>query len=201
MAHRSVISTVNAADGNEVSNRGIHPRSRQTVSVTGSQSRKTEIKKRKRQARKERKRSQRLAMQQQQVKTPAIPVLSRPYEGKLPKCDKCSFHHHGACHEMQCCNCLKIGHHARGCGAPARPITQVPFIGTNPTHKSSYNVEQFRKQFPRWGNEEGTRAHITLAKHLTPAIMASASQSCHQCEEIRAPQEGLPYHKEFWHRR
>ena len=63
LAHSSAISTVNAADGNEVSNRVIHPGSRQTVTVTGSQIRKTENKKRKRQARKERKRSQRLAIQ------------------------------------------------------------------------------------------------------------------------------------------
>ena len=50
LAHRSAISTVNAADGNEVSNRGIHPGSRQTITVTGSQSQKAENKKRKRQA-------------------------------------------------------------------------------------------------------------------------------------------------------
>ena len=36
LAHRSANSTVNATDGNEVSNRGIHPGSRQTVTVTGS---------------------------------------------------------------------------------------------------------------------------------------------------------------------
>ena len=119
IAHRSANSTVNAVDGNEVSNRDIHPGSRQTVTVTGSQSQKAENKKRKRQARKERKRSQKLAIQQQQLETPAILVPSRPYEGKLSKCDKCSFHQHGACHEMQCCNCLKIGHHARSCGVPA----------------------------------------------------------------------------------
>ena len=50
LAHRSAISTINADDGIEVSNRGIHPGSRQIVTVTGSQSRKAENKKRKRQA-------------------------------------------------------------------------------------------------------------------------------------------------------
>ena len=123
-------------------------------------------------------------MQQQQVETPAIPVPSRPYEGKLPKCDKCSFHHHGACHEMKCCNCLNIGHHARNCGAPARPITQVPFIGTKPAHKICYSTERFKKQFSKWSNEEGTRVHITLAKHRNPVSKASTSQSCHQCGEL-----------------
>ena len=91
------------------------PGNQQIVTVTGSQSRKTENKKRKRQAQKERKKSQRLAMQQQQVETLGIPVPSRPYEGKIPKCEKCSFHHHWAYHEMQCCNCLNIRHHAHYC--------------------------------------------------------------------------------------
>ena len=45
LAHRSAISPVNAANGNEFSNRGIHPGSRQTVTVTGSLSRKAENKK------------------------------------------------------------------------------------------------------------------------------------------------------------
>ncbi|KAL7588912.1 hypothetical protein Lser_V15G37193 [Lactuca serriola] len=184
LAHHSAISTVNVVDGNGVSNRGIHPGSRQTVTVIGSQSQKAENKKRKRQARKERKRSQNLAIQQQQVETPAVPVPRKPYEGKLPKCDKCSFHHHGTCHVMQCCNCLNIGHHARSCGAPARPITQVLFVGTNPAHNVSYNAERFKKQFSKWSNEKGTRVHITLAKHRNPVTKASTSQSFHQCGEV-----------------
>ena len=183
MTHRSAINTVNAADGNEVPNRDIHPGSHPAVTVPGSQSQKAENKKRKRQARKERKRAQKLAIPQQQVETPAVPIPRRSYEGKLPKCEKCSFHHHGTCHEMQCCNCLNIGHHARDCGAPKRPVTQVPFIETNPAHKTSYSAERFKKQFSRWSNEEGTRVHITLAKHRNPVTKASTSQSCHQCGE------------------
>lgn len=46
------------------------------------------------------------------------------------------------------------------------------------------SAERFRKQFPRWSNEEGTRVHITLAKHRNPVTKASTSQSCHQCGEI-----------------
>ena len=36
-------------------------------------------------------------------------------------------------------------------------------------------TERFRKQFPRWSNEEGTRVHITLAKHRKPVTNASTS--------------------------
>ena len=80
LAHRSAISTSNADVGIEDSNRSINPGSQQTVTATGSQSRKTKNKKQKRQAQKERKKSQKLAIQQQQVETPAIPVPRRPYE-------------------------------------------------------------------------------------------------------------------------
>lgn len=53
-----------------------------------------------------------------------------------------------------------------------------------PPQQVATPVEGFRRQFPKWSNEEGTSVHVTLAKHLTPTTNASASQSCHQCGEI-----------------
>ena len=53
-----------------------------------------------------------------------------------------------------------------------------------PQQQVATPAERFRKQFPRWSNEEGTRVHITLAKHRNPLTNAKTSQSCHQCSEI-----------------
>ncbi|GJV25926.1 putative reverse transcriptase domain-containing protein [Tanacetum coccineum] len=38
----------------------------------------------------------------------------KPYEGSLPKCTKCHFHHNGPC-TQKCHKCNKIGHFARDC--------------------------------------------------------------------------------------
>src|ERR1043165_8255173 len=38
------------------------------------------------------------------------------YAGKLPKCDRCNYHHTGPCDEKDCCRrCHKIGHQAKDC--------------------------------------------------------------------------------------
>nr|KAJ0225587.1 hypothetical protein LSAT_V11C100043400 [Lactuca sativa] len=184
LAHRCAISASNVDVGVEDSDRSINPGSHQTVTVTGSQSRKTKNKKRKRRAQKERKKSQRLVMQPQQVETPAIPVQSRPYEGKLPKCGKCSFHHHGAFHEMQCCNCLKIGHHARSCGSPARPITQAPNIRVNQAYDGGVKTRPYERKISKWMNNENTRVPITPTRHFTSSTDVGVVQICHQCGEI-----------------
>jgi hypothetical protein len=39
------------------------------------------------------------------------------YVGKLPKCNKCQFHHKGSC-PSQCGSCQKLGHKAKDCKAP-----------------------------------------------------------------------------------
>ncbi|GJW00331.1 putative reverse transcriptase domain-containing protein [Tanacetum coccineum] len=38
----------------------------------------------------------------------------KPYEGSLPKCTKCHFHHNGPC-TQKCHKCNKVGHFARDC--------------------------------------------------------------------------------------
>ncbi|KAL7593729.1 hypothetical protein Lser_V15G32913 [Lactuca serriola] len=50
----------------------------------------------------------------------ANPTPIRQYAGNLPKCNKCNFHHNGACREMHCTNCNKKGHTARFCKAPVQ---------------------------------------------------------------------------------
>nr|GEV68532.1 putative reverse transcriptase domain-containing protein [Tanacetum cinerariifolium] len=59
--------------------------------------------------------------QQQPAKRQNIPKVfnmgsgeKKPYEGNLPKCTKCHFHHNGPC-TQKCHKCNKIGHFARDC--------------------------------------------------------------------------------------
>ncbi|XP_023765551.1 uncharacterized protein LOC111914038 [Lactuca sativa] len=59
------------------------------------------------------------------ITTTANPTPIRQYAGNLPKCNKCSYHHNGACHEMHCTNCNKKGHTARFYRTPAQPNAQV----------------------------------------------------------------------------
>ena len=60
---------------------------------------------------------------------PVAPTPVKQYAGSLPKCNKCNFHHVGACGVMQCMNCNRKGHTDRFCKAPAKPINQVPGAG------------------------------------------------------------------------
>ncbi|XP_023766303.1 uncharacterized protein LOC111914829 [Lactuca sativa] len=50
--------------------------------------------------------------------TPATLAPTKPYAGNIPKCDKCNFHHNGACREMHCTNCNRKVHISRYCGTP-----------------------------------------------------------------------------------
>ena len=47
------------------------------------------------------------------------------YAGKSPKCDKCGFHHYGACDKIRCERCKRIGHLAKDCrvNLSAQPTT------------------------------------------------------------------------------
>ncbi|XP_023735891.2 uncharacterized protein LOC111883799 [Lactuca sativa] len=54
------------------------------------------------------------------VTTTAKPTPIRQYAGNLPKCNKCNFHHNGACREVHCTNCNKKGHIAQFCKAPVQ---------------------------------------------------------------------------------
>ncbi|XP_052627089.1 uncharacterized protein LOC128133620 [Lactuca sativa] len=65
--------------------------------------------------------------------TTANPTTIRQYAGNLPKCNKCSYHHNGACREMHCTNCNKRGHIARFCRTPAQPNAQAANVGASRT--------------------------------------------------------------------
>ncbi|CAH1452087.1 unnamed protein product [Lactuca virosa] len=86
---------------------------------------------------------------------PAAAAPVKQYAGSLPKCNKCNFHHIGACREMQCSNCNRKGHTARFCKAPARPINQVPGAGVGQACYGCGEVGHYKRNCPKAGNAGG----------------------------------------------
>ena len=48
--------------------------------------------------------------------------------GKLPKCNKCNYHHIRFCQELHCNNCNRNGHTTRFCRMPAQQTTLATII-------------------------------------------------------------------------
>lgn len=58
------------------------------------------------------------AIQTSVATTTTTPAPARPHAGSHSECDKCSFHHIGACKDFQCKNCNRKGHIVRYCRSP-----------------------------------------------------------------------------------
>ncbi|KAL4564653.1 hypothetical protein LXL04_028721 [Taraxacum kok-saghyz] len=83
----------------------------------------------------------------------AVPVTTvapqKQYEGKLPRCNKCNFHHTGACRELFCSNCKKTGHTARYCrGAPVGPAPVIN-TGANRACFACGDTGHFKRDCPK----------------------------------------------------
>ncbi|KAI3686594.1 hypothetical protein L1987_80274 [Smallanthus sonchifolius] len=79
------------------------------------------------------------------------------YNGKYPKCNKCNFHHHGACDRYRCQQCGKMGHLAKDCRVDLQNKQTPP--GNAPKGCFECGKEgHFKKDCPqlrRNGNENG----------------------------------------------
>lgn len=177
IANLSSGNTNKAGKGVDNSDCCIDPGNQQMITVTNTQSHNSEFKKRKRQAQKERKRFQSLAMQQQPVATPATSASIKRYEGTLLKCNKCNYHHNGACRVLQCINCKKIGH-------TARVYRTTPTTGASQVCYSCGEIGHYYKDCPKGRKNESIRVHITPSRHITSTTDAGISQICHVCGEI-----------------
>ncbi|KAL7606573.1 hypothetical protein Lser_V15G20161 [Lactuca serriola] len=101
---------------------------------------------------------------------PIIPNPARQYVGNIPKCIKCSYHHHGPCGEMQCSNCNRKGHTIRYFKSQTRPINQVPSTSVNQACYGCGKVGHYRKNCPEAANAgtDGSLLPTTAAGETTP---------------------------------
>ena len=119
---------------------------------------------------KERHQSQKSIKRQQPMATPTIatavttpaPILAtgsttqtpaRPYKGSLPKCNKCNYHHTGACRILQCDNCYREGHTARFCRTPTQYITPTPITKEIPVCFLCGEAGHFKRNCPTERND------------------------------------------------
>ena len=124
---------------------------------------------------KERHQSQKSIKRQQPMATPTIatavtthaPILAtgsttqtsaRPYEGSLPKCAKCSFHHTGACRILKCDNCNRKGHTTRFCKVPTQYLPSITSTRAGPVCYSCGEMGHFKRKCPTKKNDGGAGA-------------------------------------------
>jgi hypothetical protein len=101
----------------------------------------------------------------------AIPINAvapqKQYGGNLPKCNKCNFHHTGACRELYCTSCKRKGHTARYCkGAPTGPKPNNN-TGASRTCYECGDTGHFKRDCPK---AEGTATGRVFALGAKEAI-------------------------------
>ncbi|GKD06061.1 putative reverse transcriptase domain-containing protein [Tanacetum coccineum] len=83
----------------------------------------------------------------------------KPYEGSLPKCTKCHFHHNGPC-TQKCHKCNKVGHFARDCRSSGNTngANTQKGNGANPKGNGCFECGapgHFKRDCPKLKNKDG----------------------------------------------
>ncbi|XP_023732715.1 uncharacterized protein LOC111880516 [Lactuca sativa] len=100
--------------------------------------------------------------------TPAAPALTtstpaRPYASTLPKCDKCNFHHNGACRDLQCTNCNRKGHTARYCRSQPQQNNQPNNVGASQACYGCGETGHYKRNCPKANNQNEGGSNRVLA--------------------------------------
>nr|GEY35092.1 putative reverse transcriptase domain, ribonuclease H-like domain, aspartic peptidase domain protein [Tanacetum cinerariifolium] len=83
----------------------------------------------------------------------------KPYNGNLPKCTKCHFHHNGLC-TQKCHKCNKVGNFARDCRSSSNAnVTNAQMNnGANPKGNGCFECGatwHFKRDCPKLKNKDG----------------------------------------------
>ena len=106
----------------------------------------------------------------------AIPITAvapqRQYAGNHPLCNKCNFHHTGACRGLVCSSCKKTGHTARHCRG--KQVGPAPVVNTG-ADRACYgcgDTGHFKRDCPKAAGAAAGRVYALGAKE------AIADQRC-----------------------
>ncbi|GKA79950.1 reverse transcriptase domain-containing protein [Tanacetum coccineum] len=93
------------------------------------------------------------------------PSNKKVYDGTLPLCNKCKFHHNGQC-TVKSTNCKRVGHLTRDCRSPATTNNQRII-----TCYKCGNQGHYRRDCPELKNQNhGNQAGDTKARGLMYAL-------------------------------
>nr|GEV31223.1 hypothetical protein [Tanacetum cinerariifolium] len=95
----------------------------------------------------------------------AEPGEKKEYDGTLPLCNKCKFHHNGQC-TVKCVNCKRVSHLTRDYRSPAATNNH-----RNPTCYQCGNQGHYRSDCPELKNQDhGNQARGTGAHGMVHAL-------------------------------
>ncbi|GJX39690.1 reverse transcriptase domain-containing protein [Tanacetum coccineum] len=82
------------------------------------------------------------------------PINKKAYDGSLPLCNQCNFHHNGPC-TVKCGNYKKFGHITRNCRTPTATRNQRTLTcyecGSLGHYKSNYPIVKFQNRVDMYG--------------------------------------------------
>nr|GEZ74290.1 reverse transcriptase domain-containing protein [Tanacetum cinerariifolium] len=87
----------------------------------------------------------------------------KPFNGNLPKCTKCHFHHNGPC-TQKCHKCNKVGHFARDCRSSGNTnvVNSQRNNGANPKGNGCFEygaTGHFKRDCPKLKNKDGEKVN------------------------------------------
>ncbi|GJT08105.1 putative reverse transcriptase domain-containing protein [Tanacetum coccineum] len=92
------------------------------------------------------------------------PSEKKEYEGSLPLCTKCKYHHNGQC-APKCNNCKKVGHLAHDCRSPAATANNQRAPRVN--HGNQAGMVKLGQGLMQWEIQGQTQTPMSLRAHVT----------------------------------